>query len=202
MSIGGSSGEKLRSLIARVERLEEEKAAIAADISAVYSEAKSFGFDVKTMRQIVKLRKLTPIQREEQEALLDIYKAALGMLYDTPLGEAARRRLEKRPKRDDDGGDGQYDLEDATKDKPGPGDKERAPFDPDADIEKAREMGDASAKDGESVTANPFPARDPRRAAWDEAWCRAAGSDGMDLPDAWKRSKKPKKTADDEGGTE
>ncbi|WP_337996199.1 DUF2312 domain-containing protein [Oleispirillum naphthae] len=198
MSIGGASGEKLRSLIERVERLEQEKAAITADIAAVYSEAKSQGFDTKTMREIVKLRKLDPLQREEQEALLDIYKAALGMLYDTPLGEAARRRLEKKPKRDDDG-DGQYDIEDRREPEPEP--EAPAPFDADADIDKAREMGDAAARAGQSVTANPFPARDPRRAAWDEAWCRAAGSDGMDLPEAWRRSKKPKKP-DDEGSAE
>ena len=199
MSIGGVAGEKLRSLIERVERLEIDKVAIVADIASVYSEAKAQGFDVKTMREIVKLRKLDPIQREEQEALLDIYKAALGMLYDTPLGEAARRRLEKKPKRDDGGDGGQYDIEDRREPEPEP--EAPTPFDPAADVDKAREMGEAAARAGQSVTANPFPARDPRRAAWDEAWCRAAGSDGMDLPDAWRRSKKPKKT-DDDGSAE
>lgn len=198
MSIGGAAGEKLRALIERVERLEEEKSAIQADISQVYSEAKSSGFDVKTMRAIVKLRKLDPVQREEQDALLDIYKAALGMLYDTPLGEAARRRLEKRPPRRDDG---QTDIEDMP---PPPPDEPAEPAppsgDPEADIARAREMGEEAARSGQPVTANPFPARDPRRAAWDEAWCRAAGSDGMDLPDAWRRSKKPKKP--DEGSAE
>ena len=53
-------------------------------------------------------------------------------------------------------------------------------------------MGAEAAADGRPVTANPFPARDPRRAAWDEGWCKADGSDGMDIPEAWRRSR-PKK---------
>ncbi len=76
---GGIAAQRLRSFIERVERLEEEKAALAADIREVYAEAKGDGFDAKTMRQIVKLRKLDSADRAEQEALLDLYKAALGL---------------------------------------------------------------------------------------------------------------------------
>ena len=76
---GGVTGERLKSLIARVERLEEEKAALAEDIREVYSEAKGSGFDVKIMRQIVRLRKMDTSDRQEQEAILDTYMAALGM---------------------------------------------------------------------------------------------------------------------------
>jgi uncharacterized protein (UPF0335 family) len=76
---GGIAAKRLRSFIERVERLEEEKAALAADIREVYAEAKGDGFDVKTMRQIVRLRKLDSSDRAEQEALLDLYKAALGL---------------------------------------------------------------------------------------------------------------------------
>ena len=68
---GGVAGERLRSFIERIERLEEEKAALAEDIREVYSEAKGTGFDVKIMRQIVRLRKLDSADRQEQEALLD-----------------------------------------------------------------------------------------------------------------------------------
>ena len=75
----GIAAKRLRSFIERVERLEEEKAALAADIREVYAEAKGDGFDVKTMRQIVRLRKLDSSDRAEQEALLDLYKAALGL---------------------------------------------------------------------------------------------------------------------------
>ena len=76
---GGIAAQRLRSFIERIERLEEEKAALAADIREVYAEAKGDGFDVKTMRQIVRLRKMESSDRAEQEALLDLYKAALGL---------------------------------------------------------------------------------------------------------------------------
>ncbi len=76
---GGVAGERLKSLIERIERLEEEKAALAEDIREVYSEAKGSGFDIKIMRQIVRLRKLDSSDRQEQEAILDTYMAALGM---------------------------------------------------------------------------------------------------------------------------
>jgi uncharacterized protein (UPF0335 family) len=73
------SAEQLRLLIERIERLEEEKKGIADDIKDVYGEAKATGFDVKTMRSIVRLRKMEKHHREEAEALLDTYKAALGL---------------------------------------------------------------------------------------------------------------------------
>jgi uncharacterized protein (UPF0335 family) len=77
--IGGVSGERLRSFVERIERLEEEKAALSADIREVYSESKSSGFDVKILRQIVRLRKMDNSDRAEEEALLDVYKRALGL---------------------------------------------------------------------------------------------------------------------------
>ena len=75
----GITAGQLRSFVERVERLEEEKAALMADIREVYAEAKAHGFDTKTMRQIVRLRKMDSDDRAEQEALLDLYKSALGM---------------------------------------------------------------------------------------------------------------------------
>ena len=71
--------DQLKSVIERVERLEEEKAALAADIREVYSEAKANGFDTKIIRQVVRLRKLDRADRQEQEAILDLYLSALGM---------------------------------------------------------------------------------------------------------------------------
>ena len=76
---GGVAGERLRSFIQRIERLEEEKKTISDDIREVYAEAKSNGFDPKIMRQVVRLRKMEAADRQEQEALLDTYLAALGM---------------------------------------------------------------------------------------------------------------------------
>lgn len=76
---GGVAGDQLRSIIERVERLEEEKGALAADIREVFAEAKANGYDVKTLRQVLKIRKLDMHERHEQEALLDTYLHALGM---------------------------------------------------------------------------------------------------------------------------
>ncbi|PXA91325.1 DUF2312 domain-containing protein [Nostoc sp. 3335mG] len=73
------SAEQLRLFIERIERLEEEKKGIADDIKDVYAEAKSTGFDVKTMRSIVRLRKMEKHHRDEAEALLETYKNALGL---------------------------------------------------------------------------------------------------------------------------
>ena len=77
--VGGIASEHLRSYIDRIERLEEEKAGLAADIRDIYAEAKGNGFDSRTMRRIVTLRKLDQSERNEQEALLDLYQRALDM---------------------------------------------------------------------------------------------------------------------------
>lgn len=79
---GGVESTKLRSYIERVERLEEEKQGLASDVRDVYAEAKSNGFDTKTMRTIVKLRKMKSNDRAEAEYMLDLYKRALGMEPD------------------------------------------------------------------------------------------------------------------------
>lgn len=73
------AADQLRLFIERIERLEEEKKNLAADISDVYSEAKSVGYDGPTMKKIVKLRAMDPHARMEAEALLDTYKATLGL---------------------------------------------------------------------------------------------------------------------------
>jgi uncharacterized protein (UPF0335 family) len=70
---------QLKSFIERIERLEEEKNAIAADIKEVYAEAKGTGFDTKIMRKVVSLRKKDAAERQEEEAILDLYLSALGM---------------------------------------------------------------------------------------------------------------------------
>jgi uncharacterized protein (UPF0335 family) len=74
---GGIAADRLRSLIERIERLEEEKKALSVDIRDIYAEAKSAGFDVKIMRAVIKLRKMNAADRDEQEFLLDTYKKAL-----------------------------------------------------------------------------------------------------------------------------
>lgn len=84
MSSGGTGQGQLRAFIERVERLEEEKKAISDDIRDIFSEAKGSGFDVKVMRQVIKIRKQDSNERMEQEAVLDTYLAALGMLPSDP----------------------------------------------------------------------------------------------------------------------
>lgn len=73
------AGERLRSIIERIERLEEERKALANDIKDIYGEAKSAGFDIKVIRQLIRIRKQEPAEVEEQETLLDIYRRAIGM---------------------------------------------------------------------------------------------------------------------------
>lgn len=75
-----TSTDQLRAFIERIERMEEEKAAIGEDIKEIYAEAKGNGFDTKILRKIVAIRKLDPNERMEQEATLELYMSALGML--------------------------------------------------------------------------------------------------------------------------
>ena len=85
--VGGVAVDQLKSIIGRVEKLEEEKAAIADDIKDVFAEAKGNGFDVKAIRQIIKLRKMDAQEREEEETVLDTYMRALGMLPELDEAE-------------------------------------------------------------------------------------------------------------------
>lgn len=77
--VGGVAGKRLLSFFERVERLEEEKAALSEDIKEVLAEAKSAGFEVKIMRRIMKLRKMEPEKRQEEDELLSLYMSAIGM---------------------------------------------------------------------------------------------------------------------------
>jgi uncharacterized protein (UPF0335 family) len=79
---------QLKSIVERIERLEEEKKTIAADIKEVYAEAKGNGFDTKILRKVISLRKKEATEREEEQSMLDLYMAALGMLPET-TGKAA-----------------------------------------------------------------------------------------------------------------
>lgn len=83
---------QLKSLVERIERLEDDKAAISADIKEVYAEAKANGFDTKILRKVVALRKKEAAAREEEQSMLELYMAALGMIADLPLGQAALKR--------------------------------------------------------------------------------------------------------------
>ena len=78
--VGGIAGERLRSFIERIERLEEERRALSGDIKEVYAEAKGNGFDTKILRKVVRMRKQDKAKRQEEEALIDLYLSAIGGL--------------------------------------------------------------------------------------------------------------------------
>lgn len=84
------AADRLRSIVERIERLDEERRGIAADIKDVYAEAKSGGYDVKVLRRLIADRKKDQAEVEELESLLEVYRRALGDFVGTPLGEAAR----------------------------------------------------------------------------------------------------------------
>lgn len=86
------SADQLKAIIERIERLEDEKKALSDDIKDVYSEAKGGGFDTKIIRKIIAMRKKDYATRKEEEAMMDLYLGALGMLAETPLGQAAISR--------------------------------------------------------------------------------------------------------------
>lgn len=79
-AVGAVARDQIKAFVARIERLEEEKASIAADIKEVYAEAKAMGFDTKVLRKCISLRKQDRHERQEQEALLELYLDALGEL--------------------------------------------------------------------------------------------------------------------------
>jgi len=83
---------QLKSIVERIERLEEEKKTISGDIAEVYQEAKANGFDTKILRKVISLRKKEAAEREEEQSMLEVYLDALGMLATTPLGQAALER--------------------------------------------------------------------------------------------------------------
>jgi uncharacterized protein (UPF0335 family) len=180
--------QELRSFRDRIVRLEEQKKEIAEDIKEVFAEAKGRGYDTKALRQVVKREMETASEaekRRETEAITELYLANLGMLDGTPLGDAARERVveaEAQDKGDDDAppaGDG------------APVAPTRGVF-TEQEIDEARSRGANDSREGKRIIDNPFMAGDPRRAAWDEGHCQDRGSDGMDIPDSWRRKVKDK----------
>lgn len=196
MTKNGNEDRRLASLVERIERLEDEKRDIAEQISGVKQEAKSAGYDVKVLNAILRERRMSLAERQEYQSILELYRAALGMLDGTPLGDFARQRMMPAPK------EGEEPAPDAPKTnghaEPAPG--EPPVVDPHAgvDVAAAHKLGVKAAKAGKRVIDNPFRYGDPRRAAWDEGYCATLGSDGMDLPAAWRRTKPPK--GDQPGG--
>lgn len=174
----------LRAYKARAIEITEQINQLKEELKDEYAAMQASGFSVPAVKRLVKRHFETNEQRAKREAveeITDIYAAKLGILGGIPLGEAARDRLNKlhQSKPDDDA------PEADEADDFGAVDAE--------DVSAAKQRGREDAAAGTSITANPYLAGDPRRAAWDEGWCEETGSDGMDLPDELKpKPKKPK----------
>lgn len=198
-----SARERLVYHVQELERLEELKQTAAANVREALANAKAAGFDPGTLKVVLRLRKLTPSQRQERRALEAIYLAALGMLEGDALPDEARRRLDEqdRPPAPDQGG---KPPEAAAKADTPRTAREQAPPLPLKDPEEARQEGRDAATAGKRIYDNPFPAGDPCRAAWDEGWCEQKKSHGMETPAAYQRrtnsdERNEKKDPDDKG---
>lgn len=203
------SNTALQGFVENYEDVYRKKASLKLVEKELDSEARSTGFDPTTIKRVVKARLKSAEQiaaeqaaKAEREQLFEIYCASLGMLDGTPLGDAARERLAKefqekpqpKPKKKSGKGAAVPDDDDAPEETAAPP-PAPATLTPD-DIDAARDAGGQAHGQGVSVLRNPYTAGDPRRAAWDEGWCAAAGSDGMDIPAAYRRT--PKKKPDEE----
>jgi len=189
------AGDEIRLLVERAMRIREEIKEHNLDLKDVFAEAKGRGFDPKPLKRLVSWLEKDPTKRREEDAILELYKTAIGA-GDGSLSDAARAFISERRKTDDDdqldafaapkekgGGDVSTDFGDDLSDKP-------------LTEEDARKLGAEAQKAGRPVTANPFKAGDERRQAWDEAWCGSSGSDGMDIPPELRPKAKPKKDDD------
>lgn len=190
--------------ITDLESLEAKKATIVGKIKDTLETAKAQGFDPATLKAVIKLRKMTPEQRRDRRALELVYLAALGILDGEPLSDEARRRL---------AGENQQPTVKPIDPKAPPLEPQDAlapPMEPPAgpaqpvlalrEPAEARQEGVDAAASGKRIYDNPYAAGDPCRAAWDEGWCSANSSHGMDVPQAYQRRKDPKPSKKDDDG--
>jgi uncharacterized protein (UPF0335 family) len=203
--------------------VQEEIAELKAQIKelkgsrkAQMAELKADGFDPPGVEQMIRERKMDPDLRRRFHGTLQTYRAMLGMLDGTPLGEAARRAFEEEAKanrphyepelpmgeakppeerqepEDSTGRKGRRGQADDAAPTPAVEAPPPAPAVTPEAIAKAKEEGAAAARAGESVTDNRYPGTaEELRAAWDEGWCSELGSDGMDIPEAFRRPEAP-----------
>jgi len=192
--------EHLVHHIQALERLEELKAQAAQDLKDGLAHAAAAGYDITTLKVVLRLRKMTPGQRRERRALEAIYLAALGMLEGEALPDAARRRLDEQapadppappPSPDDVAGTEQP----AQPEAPAAPEPQQPPLIVKDPAEAKQEGADAAAA-GKRIYDNPYPAGDPCRAAWDEGWCAQQKSHGMETPAAYQRRTGKSKKAD------
>jgi uncharacterized protein (UPF0335 family) len=188
---------QLRSFVNRITELLIERKEIDEALSDTYRDAESNGYDVKALKLSMRRRGETEAQRrkrQETEAIAEVYSAAIGDLFGKPLDDMARRRLDEQMQ------GAQPEL--PTDERPGepapeaPA-EEVAPPEPPETPEQAREKGKQARRDSLRIVENPYHSASPLRAAWDEGWCEEDGSDGMEVPAAWKRAPKPEEPKPD-----
>lgn len=181
-----------------IKALKDKVKVFKADRKGTMGELKADGFDPPAVEQMIRERKMDENARRLFHAKLQTYRAMLGMLDGTPLGESARQAFEEEAqqhkRRDEPPPD-----EDVSQ---SPAQTAPTAITPE-DLERAKSEGAEAAKDGNSVTDNPYPGNQAElRAAWDVGWCSELGSDGMEIPAAFRRPEKtdqPDKS-DEEGG--
>lgn len=192
-----SARERLVAHVHELERLDAEKQAAADAYRKAMATAKMDGFDPTTLRVVLRLRRLTPLQRKERRALEAIYLASLGMLEGDPLPDEARRRLDEQEAPPSPSPAPEETMS-AARPTPTPPPLPPQPPLVFKDPEEARQEGRDAAAAGKRIYDNPFPAGDPCRAAWDEGWCEQKKSHGMDIPAAYqRRATKPPERKDD-----
>ncbi|HEY8948485.1 MAG TPA: GapR family DNA-binding domain-containing protein [Rhizomicrobium sp.] len=190
MSNGPTAAQMLRGFVDEIETIEDRIEELKLERDEIYARAKTRGFNKKAIKKIVKERNEDSTSRIEFEEQCELYRVSLGRSKGKPLSDGARDRISKEseaPDDDDQGGGGNS----------GAGPESQAEGPAAVDLDAARDEGREAAREGVSVLKNPYMAGDPRRAAWDEGWCAESGSDGMDIPDAWKPKKKDKKKKSD-----
>lgn len=193
------AAQELKNLVERIVAVEIERnqadAEFKSHIADLYTEAESNGYDKRALKLAVRRRHESVEQRakrHETEALADLYAAAIGDLGGKPLDDLTRRRLDEQSPH----AAGATGADNAQDELLAEGTEPSAPAET---AEAAKERGKQARKDGQRVVDNPYHSASPLRAAWDEGWCEADGSDGMEIPAAWRRAKKPEDEEKNEG---
>lgn len=188
-------------IVAKEIELKQSVAELKGDIEEIYKDADEKGYDAKALKIAVRRRHESAearAKRQETEALADLYSAAIGDLFGKPLDDLTRRRLDEQMRKPDEHRPpGEGEAQAAQNELP---DEATTPPEAAETAEQARDKGKQSRKDGLRIVDNPYHSSSPLRAAWDEGWCEEDGSDGMEVPAAWKRTKPPedeKKDGDD-----
>jgi uncharacterized protein (UPF0335 family) len=188
---------RLVNLVQKLEHLEQLKQHAAENLKAGFELAAADGFDITTLKVVLRLRRMTPEQRRERRALEAIYMAGLGMLEGDALPESARRRFSEAEAPPPPPPSEETEQAPQESQAPPPAQPQLALKDP----AEARQEGTDAALAGKRIYDNPYPAGDPCRAAWDEGWCAQQQSHGMETPAAYqRRGAKPKDDKRDKGG--